>query len=261
MRRRTGFGLAGIFAALVLTACGPARVSVIVELDDEDGGQATLLNDVVVRLLPYDRDFVFDSLTAASPTPEPGMPAELLTARDEITRAQQEWRDADVRWGVARDTMKKLSDELAKLNPGMDLYKELFAEFELWERQQGQLDRTKGSLFETFDSLDNANRNQMDSFKIVHADWAEQAFEDVGLVIEARIEKIGLEEAADTTGVGPESVEGVALFEVPPGEYWVYARHELPYDELYWNVPLTVTRGDPVVLRLTRANAQLRPIF
>ena len=75
-------------------------------------------------------------------------------------------------------------------------------------------------------------------------------------MVDALIEASGLEEAADTTGV-----DGGALVEVPPGQYWVHARYELPNDELYWNVPITVERGDPVVVRLSRANAIRRPIF
>ena len=87
--------------------------------------------------------------------------------------------------------------------------------------------------------------------------WADQAFRDIGDVIDARIEASGLEEAADTTGV-----EGAILFDkVPPGQYWVFARYELVYDELYWNIPITVTREEPVVVRLNRANAEMRAIF
>lgn len=252
--------MAGIFAILVLTACGPARVTVIVELEEEEGGGTTLVDDVEVRLLPYDRDFIFDSLTAAAATPEPEIPADLLAAQAEIVQAQQEWRDAEDLWNTARDTMKKLNEELAGLNRAMSLYKEIFAEYERWERQERRVKGSVATLFQRFTDLGAAARDQMDSVKMVRRLWADQAFEDVGLVIEARIEETGLEEAADTTGTGAEA-EGVALLEVPPGEYWVYARYELPSDELYWNIPVTVVRGDPVVLRLTRENAEVRAIF
>ena len=36
------------------------------------------------------------------------------------------------------------------------------------------------------------------------------------------------------------------------------ARYELPYTELYWNVPIDATRGDPNEVMLTRENAQER---
>ena len=47
-------------------------------------------------------------------------------------------------------------------------------------------------------------------------------------------------------------------FEAKAGDYWVTARYELPYTELYWNVPITVVRGDPIQVRLTRENATSR---
>ena len=258
MRRRTGFGLAGIFATLVLTACGPARVSVVVELDDDDGGEPTLLDDVIVRLLPYNRDHIFDSLTTAASTPEPEIPPELLAAQAEIADAQQEWRNAEDRWSFLRDTLTKLNDELAELNPRMSRYKTIHDEWERWDREYQQVERGKASLFTRFDSLQRATNAEMEGIRIVQQDWADQAFQDVPLVIGARIEETGLEEVADTTG---SDSAGVALFNVPPGEYWVYARHELPNHEFYWNVPVTVARGDPIVVRLTRENAEVRPIF
>ena len=38
----------------------------------------------------------------------------------------------------------------------------------------------------------------------------------------------------------------------------MYARYELAYTELYWNVLITVESGDPMQVRLTRENAQER---
>jgi hypothetical protein len=64
----------------------------------------------------------------------------------------------------------------------------------------------------------------------------------------------GLTPAADTT-----DASGVATVAVKPGQYWVHARVDEVYSELYWNVPLTVEGGDPVTLVLTRDNAQVRP--
>ena len=37
--------------------------------------------------------------------------------------------------------------------------------------------------------------------------------------------------------------QGIARFNVPEGRGWVYGRYTLPYEELYWNVPLELT-GD-----------------
>jgi hypothetical protein len=53
---------------------------------------------------------------------------------------------------------------------------------------------------------------------------------------------VGLEVQYDTT-----SAQGVARFTgVKPGQWWVNARYERQFDELYWNVPVEVAgaRGD-----------------
>ena len=256
MRRRTGFGLAALIATLALTACGTASISVVVELEGEDGEDARLLEDIEVRILPYDRDRVFDSLTQAAPTPEPQIPPDLLAARDDIAEAQRAWSAASAREAVQRDTISKLNEKLAALNPAMNDYKELFRVVDPMITEFEGLERQVQSLFETYDDLLKANLERMDAVRIEQENWATQAFSDIGDVIAARIDASGLEEAADTTGA-----QGSALVELAPGQYWVYARYELLYDELYWNVPVTVERGDPVEVKLNRANAVRRPIF
>lgn len=256
MRRSTRFGLAGLIAILASTACGQGQVSIVVELEDEGGGDARLLEDIEVRLLPYDRDHVFDSLTRVAPTPEPEIPDELLAARDEIAEAQREWSETESRVGVLRDTIQKLRSQMNELNPAMNAYKELFQQVDPMITELEQRDRNVAALFERFNDLQQANIEQMNEVRAARDNWADQAFRDVGEVITALIEASGLDEAADTTGV-----DGAALVELAPGQYWVYARYELLYDELYWNLPVTVERGNPVVVRLNRANATMRPIF
>lgn len=256
MKRRTRFGLAGLIATLALAACGQGQVSIVVELEDEGGGDARLLEDIAVRLLPYDRDQVFDSLTRNAPTPEPEIPAELLAARDEIAEAQRAWTSEVALVGDLRAEIDTLNKQLESLNPAMNEYNRIFQQIDPmiteWERR----DANTETLFARFNELQQANIAQMNEVRTARENWDRQAFRDVGDVIDARIEASGLEEAADTTGV-----EGAVLFNVAPGQYWIFARYELVYDELYWNIPITVTRGEPVVLRLNRANAQVRAIF
>ena len=256
MRRRTGFGL-GLIATLALGACGQGEVVVVVELEDEGGEEATLLEDVEVRLLPYDRDHVFDSLIRNAPTPEPQIPPELVDAREEIAEAQRAWTAAEARAAELRDTIKTLQERLAGLNRAMNEYNRIFQQLDPMITELESLDRQVVGLFERFDELQKANIEQIDAIRIERENWEDQAFRDVGAVIDALVEQTGLEQHWDTTGAeGATRVDRLA-----PGRYWVYARYELPYDELYWNIPITVERGDPVVVRLNRANATLRPIF
>ena len=255
MRSNTGLGLLALFATMAITACQPGQATIVVALGEDGNGNP--VDDVEVRLLPYDRDQVFDSLTMAATTPEPEIPADLLAAQAEIADAQQAWRDTETQWNTLRDTLQKLNTALEGLNPGEGRYRAIFNEWQDQEAEYNRAERRVGSLFDSFTSLQEAAIGRMDSMKIVQADWADQVFEEVDYVIAAKVELSGLEPLADTT-----DANGIAQFEdVAPGAYWVYARHELPYNELYWNVPIVVTRQEPFVLRLSEENADSRPIF
>ncbi len=248
--------LAAMVAAIALTACGPGRVVIVAELDGEDGGAPVTLASLEVQLLPYDRDQVFDSLAAAAQTPEPEIPADLLAAQEEIARAQQEWRDTETRWNDMRAELQGLTQRLEGLNRGMTEYRTVYRRWQDVEAEYSEAEAEVEGLFNRFTSLQQAAIGRMDSMNVVRADWEDQAFADVQAVIAAKIEISGLEVVVDTT-----NESGVATIEAAPGDYWVYARHELPYDELYWNVPVAVTREEPLQLRLRRDNAEVRPVF
>ena len=141
MRRRTRFGLAGLIATLAFTACGQGQLSIVVELEGEGGGDARLLEDIEVRLLPYDRDQVFDSLTRAAPMPEPEIPADLLAARDEIAEAQRAWTSEVALVGTLRAEIDSLNEQLESLNPAMNEYSRIYQQVDPmiteWERREG----------------------------------------------------------------------------------------------------------------------------
>ena len=86
---------------LATAACGPAQVVVTIEIDvtnpEGDGTVVRALSDIEVRLLPYDRDAVFDSMTSVSGTTEPEIPSALIEARDEVRVAQEAWQQST--WG------------------------------------------------------------------------------------------------------------------------------------------------------------------
>ena len=254
--RRSTFGL-GLIAILALTACGQGQLAIVVELEGEDGGDARLLEDIEIRLLPFDRDRVFDSLTTAAPMPEPMMPAELVAARDEIAELQQAWTAEEDRVATLREDINRLDAQLQGLNRAMNEYKRIYDQVAPMHDELPRAETRARSLFDQFNALQQANIEQLDAFKIEQENWADQAFRDVPDVFAALTDGSGLEQHWDTTGA-----DGTAVVEkLAPGQYWVYARYELLYDALYWNVPVTVERGDPVVVRLTRANAVLRPIL
>ena len=244
---------------LAAGACSPAEVVVSMEIEvpNPDGaGMVQLsLSDVEVQLLPWDRDAVFDSLTRAFPTPEPAVPTELVQAREAVQAAQAQWDQAQRRWNIIRDTLQKLSASLEQYNRGEAQYLLLYREFQDFDSQLGGVERQMNQAFARFDSLQRGTIRASDSVRIMQDNWADEAFAGVGEIFRAKQVAAGLDVAVDTT-----DASGVARgnFRVRPGQYWIHARYPMTYTELYWNVPVTVERGDPIPVTLTRANAEER---
>jgi hypothetical protein len=240
-------------------ACGPAEVVVSMEIEvpNPDGGgtMQLALSDIEVQLLPFDRDAVFDSLTRAYPEPEPDVPSELIAAREAVQAAQAEWDASQRRWGLVRDTLQALSSALEQYNRGEAQYLLLYREFQDFDSQLSGLETQMNRSFAVFDSLQRGTIRASDSVRIIQDNWADGAFADVGTIFREKQRASGLTAAVDTT-----DASGIARgnFRVPPGQYWVYARYSMTYTELYWNVPVTVERGDPVQVTLTRQNAEER---
>lgn len=240
-------------------ACGPAEVVVTIEAEmDNAEGEGTVvrpLSDVEVQLLPYDRDLVFDSLTAAFGTPEPAIPQELIDARADVAAAQERWQAAERRWNNLRDTLQKITSTMEQYSRGESRYVALFREFQEFDSQLGRVEREMETAFDQFTGLQQGTIRQSDSIRIMRENWGDEAFADIGEVFRAKQLASGLAIAVDTT-----DASGVARtnLRVKPGQYWVHARYDLPYTELYWNIPITVERGEPVQVRLTRENAEER---
>jgi hypothetical protein len=258
MRRILPYTMTLLLAA---GACGPAEVVVSMEVEvpnpDGSGSRQLTLSNVEVQLLPYDRDAVFDSLTAAAASPEPQIPPELLAAREEVRAAQAEWDAAQRRWALVRDTLQAITRAMEQYNRGEAAYLMLFREFQTFEGQLSGAERQMNQAFARFDSLQRGTIRASDSVRILQDNWADEAFADVGTIFRAKIQASRLDVAVDTT-----DATGVARgnYRVRPGQYWVYARYPVDaYTELYWNVPVTVERGDPTQVRLTRSNAEARP--
>jgi hypothetical protein len=250
--------LLAALAAFLVSACGPATVVVTAENEVQDpitGEAATRpLANLEVFLLPYDRDAVFDSLEAAAPRPEPEIPADVLEAQNRIAEAQQTWRDTENRWGVLRDTLTQLNSAMSQYSPVEAQYRVLFADYQDLEAQYNRLENQVTETFNEYESLRQASEARAQEVRLERNEWADEAFADAGAVFTAKIRASGLDAVADTT-----DAQGVVTVDVQPGQYWVYARYELPFTELYWNVPVTVAKGEPTQVILNRANALERP--
>lgn len=256
MRRTLPFALGLILAA---AACGPAEVVVTMEIDvanpDGVGTIDRALPDIEVQVIPFDRDAVFDSMTSAYPTPEPAIPQELLDARAEVQAAQAEWDAATRRWQTIRDTLQTLNTAMEQYSRGEARYVALFREWQDWESDLGSAEGEVDRTFNVFTDLQSGTIQASDSIRILQDNWADDAFGDIGPVFTEKHRASGLDWVVDTT-----DASGVARgnLNVKPGTYWVHARYELAYTELYWNVMIEVVGGEPMTVQLTRANAQER---
>jgi hypothetical protein len=118
-----------------------------------------------------------------------------------------------------------------------------------------RLDRQSNQAFTQFTTLQTRLNQEAREIQIQRELWANDAFAPVDSIIQARLDQRGVTEHVDTTGAN-----GVARFRnVRPGRWWVYSRFDRQYDELYWNMPIEVSRGDDVEIRLTEQNAEARP--
>ena len=253
---RSNFWLVALGVAL-LSACGPTQVVVTAEIapnDPSQGAELRALGDLEIRMFPYDRDVIFDSLTTVASTPEPAIPDSVLDAQNQVAAAQEAWRDAETRWNVLRETLQTLSDELDGLSRQQGQYRVLYNEFQDLEDEYADVERQRDAAFEEFTTLQAASLAAAQEIRLLREQWADEWYIDVDMVMTAHQRASGLEVLYDTT-----DASGIAQFDAKAGDYWVTARYELPYTELYWNVLITVVGGEPEQLRLTRDNATSRP--
>jgi hypothetical protein len=243
-------------AAIVLVGCNRSgQVEVRVMGISAEGGAAPI-SKLPVRLLPYDRDSIFDALEAQAPEPQPQIPQDLLTLRDSVSQAQSQWRDAESKWNDVRSQLQSLSDRMKGMDRSSNQYFQAFQQFDQLDKQEGTLNRQKDSLFKEFTGLQNRYNERADSIKAVRQAWADRAFADYDEIVDSLLKITGQEEVWDTTGGA-----GWAAFKAPAGHWWIYTRSPLPYEELYWNVPIDLTGGTADTLVLDSANAAFRPLF
>lgn len=256
--RRVVLILAAAATALATAACGGGDVVVVAQLQGAATGtqetDSVALSSLPVRILPYDRDLVFDSLARAYPEPEPIIPDSIQDLQDRVIASQREWREATQLWMEGRERLQALSDSLAAMDQADPEYFVLFQDFGDLEERVGALESTANTAFAEFDSMQQRLSQQAREIELTRENWANEAFARVDSIFQAKADELGLEAQYDTT-----SAQGVARFTgVKDGQWWVTARYERQFDELYWNVPVDVQRGEESVVRLTEENAEVR---
>ncbi|HUE77981.1 MAG TPA: hypothetical protein VMM83_08575 [Longimicrobiales bacterium] len=256
--RRGVLILAAAVAAATMSACGGGDVAVVVALDGESAGAqdagTVALGNLPVRLLPYDRDAIFDSLIEAYPEPEPQLPDTVAALQERVQLRYGEWQEAERRWGMLRDSLQSLVRRMEGMDQSSGDYFVAFQAFGEMEGEVEELETRSSDAFEEFTTLQSRLSQESREVELARLAWEEEAFAPVDSIILARYEETGLEEMADTT-----DAQGLARFNgVSPGQWWLHARYERQFDELYWNEPIEVTRGEELVVRLSGENAEVR---
>ena len=251
--------LVATFATLTVVGCSSPQVVAEATFTDEATGEQRPVSEMPVRLLPYDRDAIFDSLQQAYSEPEPPIPSELLALQDSVTAAETAWRLTVPRDSIMRDSVTAITAELEQLRTAgqtnTPAYRTLFATFQRVEATAETVNQEMQQAFEHFDSMQQMQLEAAETVRVARDMWAEQAFADFEAIVAAKLDESGHEELADTT-----DANGVATFLADDGQWWLYARYTMPFEEMYWNVPVDVT-GDSVHVELNPANAELRPIL
>ncbi|NIR46674.1 MAG: hypothetical protein GWN99_19905 [Gemmatimonadetes bacterium] len=241
-------------AVLVGLAACQGSTDLAVRAVSGDGEEMALANQVI-RVLPYNRDSIFDVLARQAPEPEPQPPEDLLTLRDSVQAARERWTQAEAAWNDVRSQMQELSERMERMNRASSEYASLFRRFSELESQEARLNRMMEQNFEDFTAMQQQYRTRADSFNAVVLAWGDVAFEDYGEIVDSILEARDREELVDTA-----DASGWAYLLVPGGQWWVHTRAELVFQELYWNVPYESPGGTDTLV-LNEENAELRPIF
>ncbi|MDH3457661.1 MAG: hypothetical protein OER90_12555 [Gemmatimonadota bacterium] len=217
---------------------------------------ATPIVELDVTALPFDPDHILDSLEQAAATPRPTFPeleAEMLAYR----RPENERVDLLIGpWRSLRDTVQTLADSLNaadRTHPGYA------AAYDRFRQQYQRLADRAAERDAALRRLDGGHRalarRVVTAAESLRA-WEYEAFSDYTDVAATALIKTGRFVNEATTDAA-----GEALLLLPPGRWWVVARHwdpENPFMEYYWNEPVTVTRVLPVRLPLGTANGTRR---
>ena len=245
----------GLFAVVSLAACNRTS-QVTIQAVSSAGGVASAHAQLEIRMLPYDRDAVFAQLIAAASDPEPQPPEDLLLLRDSIAAAQDSWRQAEASWNNTYSELKDLSDRMEGMNSASDAYFEAYQRFDDLDGQERRLNRDRQRYFDEFDALQKQYSTRADSFSAVVTTWEDETFMNLPEVIDSLLEAGGREVLFDTTDAA-----GIAQFIVPRGKWYIHTRAKLPFEELYWNVPVEIAGGTADTIVIDATNAQVRPVF
>jgi hypothetical protein len=242
---------AALVALAGLNACErPHDVAVRVSIPGPDSVE-TPVTGVGLVALPYDRDSVLSALEASARSPRPD-----TAALDSLFRAFRvpfvSYTGTIQRTERMRDSLDRLRGELDSLARDTPEYRERYAGFarlndslsaaqKRTEQARRTLDRARADFIERSESLRATIRH-----------WQDSTYRGYDSITRNLAVRRRQDPRTDTTGG-----DGWARFQLPAGEWWIYARSwdaTDPNAEWYWNVPVT----DDTLLLSSRTGRQRR---
>lgn len=217
------------------------------------GEAAAPLADLEVTILPVDPDALLDSLAGAAREPRPAFPDLEAAMASYRLHDRPSSGGMDAAWRATRDSVSRLADSLRGKNRAAPAYREAYDRLRsLHDRlaqRQAERDRALRTLIRDDRQLAQRAARAADSVRR----WERTAFAAYPALLSAAVERSGRDPhhiATDTAGL--------ARVEVPPGRWWIHARMphpQNPFQELYWNLPVTTNGLVPTGVLLSQTNA------
>lgn len=238
-----------VFLAMLSLACAAERPLAIRAA--AEGGVP--LGGLEITILPVNPDALLDSLAAAAREPRPAFPQLEAAMAAYRLRDRPAFGGLDAAWRATRDSVSGLADSLRGKNRAAPAYREAYDRLrslnDRLAQRQAERDRAIRSVIREDRELAQRAAQAADSLRR----WERVAFASY---------PERLADAVARSGRDPHHVStdtaGTARAEVPPGRWWIHARMphpQNPFQELYWNLPVTTNRLVPTGVVLSGANA------
>ncbi len=224
-----------LIAGLLTTGCGGGASPVLVRASMEHGESIAGLE---ITALPFDAEAILDSLAADSPIPKPRFPRLEKELAAYLSPEDDRLAEASRPWLALHDSVSRLADSLNGMDRRGATYARMYARFRrLYARLQQRATERDRALEELRgEDVTLARRAQAASESV--RVWERDAYSSYPDVAAEALDRRGQDAVRATA-----DEDGVVHIELPPGDWWIVARwpdQENPFQEYYWNVPLTV---------------------
>lgn len=246
-----------LLAAAWLCACSDSAGTLFVRA--ERPGAGTPLAGLQITALPVDAQAVLDTLARHAAGPKPTFP-ELEAAMSAYRLGRgaptSSGTPADEAWQATRDSLEALADTLRGMDRASvayrDAYERLRALYDRFGRRAADRDDDIGATQRTDRDLALRAARAADSLR----GWEQAAYATFPELLRAAVRRTGRDIQQRTL----DSTGRVRLA-LPSGRWWVEARltdPEDPFEEYFWDLPVTITPLAPAILPLTGWTAQRR---